>query len=222
MNKPRHRSSWIDVSVGLRGGMAHWPGNPPVKISPTMNMARGGHCNVSTLSLGSHSGTHVDAPLHFLKDGIGIDQMPLTATNGRARVIEVRNRAVIQPKELLGHHIRRGERILFKTSNSARCWNTKDFTTDAVYLSTEAGIYLAGRGIQTLGIDYLSVGGYHKNGREIHRILLSAGIWIIEGLDLSRVSSGRFELACLPLKIVAGDGAPARAMLRRIAVKPAS
>ncbi len=211
----RMLSGWVDVSVGLRDGMVHWPGNPQVKIERTQDMERGDHCNVSTLSMGSHTGTHIDAPVHFLKGGVGIDRMPFLATNGRARIIEIKNRSVIEPQELVPHRIRRGERILFKTVNSERCWKLKRFVKDFVYLSTEAGQFLVRRGIRTVGVDYLSVGGYRKNGKEIHRVLLEAGIWIIEGLDLSRVGPGRFNLACLPVKILNGDGAPARAMLQK-------
>lgn len=208
------KSRWIDVSVGLRSGMPHWPGNPPVKIERTQDMARGGHSSVSALSFGSHTGTHIDAPAHFLKGGAGADRVPFEATNGPARVIEIRGRETIESKELIRHRLRRGERVLFKTANSARCWKKKSFVKDFIYLSTEAGEYLARRGVRTVGVDYLSVGGFRKNGGEIHRVLLRAGITIIEGLDLSAVRPGRFDLACLALKISGGDGAPARAMLR--------
>jgi arylformamidase len=210
MLKPR----WIDVSVGLHTGMPHWPGNPPVKIARMQDMEHGGHSNVSALSMGSHTGTHVDAPVHFLKGGAGIDRMPFEATNGPARVVAIRSRELISSKELVPLRLRRGERVLFKTVNSARCWKKKSFVKDFVYLSTEAGEYLARRGVRTIGVDYLSVGGFHKNGGEIHRVLLEAGITIIEGLDLSAARPGRCELACLALKITGGDGAPARAMLR--------
>lgn len=209
-------SGWIDVSVGLRDGMAHWPSNPPVKIKRMLDMERGDHCNVSVLSMGSHTGTHVDAPIHFLRGGQGVDQAPFAATNGPARVLEIRSRSAISSKELLRHNIRRGERLLLKTSNSARCWKGARFVKDFVHLSTEAGLFLASRGIRTIGVDYLSVGGYRKNGTDIHHALLEGGIWIIEGLDLSRVGPGRYELACLPIKIIGGDGAPARAMLRKL------
>jgi len=195
--------------------MTHWPGNPPVRIERVQDMDRGAHSNVSLLSMGSHTGTHVDAPIHFLKSGKGVDAMPFEAANGPARVIEIRSPDVIGTAELLGRGIRRGERVLFKTRNSSRRRPYAAFTETFVYLSTEAGCELAARGVRTVGVDYLSVGGYHENGAEIHRVLLGAGIWIIEGLDLSGIAPGRYDLACLPLRIVNGDGAPARAMLRR-------
>lgn len=211
----RSSSRWIDVSVPLRHGMAHWPDNPPVRIERMLDLGRGDACTVSTLSMGSHTGTHVDAPIHFVRGGKGIDKMPAAAMIGPARVVEVRDRESIRPDELRPHRIRRGERILFKTANSTRCWRSDRFVENFVYLSTEAGHFLAARGARTVGIDYLSVGGYRKNGLEVHRVLLGAGIWLIEGLDLSKVRAGRYELLCLPLRIAGGDGAPARALLRR-------
>ena len=115
---------WIDISVPLKSGMVHWPDNPPVDIERVMDMNRGDICNVSKMSLGVHTGTHMDAPIHFLANGIGIDQMPLTAAMGRARVIEIGDPVSIKPGELVTHSIQRGERILFKTLNSPRCWQT--------------------------------------------------------------------------------------------------
>jgi arylformamidase len=207
---------WIDVSVPLHLGMVHWPDNPPVSIERMLDINRGDVCNVSKMSLGVHTGTHMDAPIHFLRDGIGIDQMPLTAAMGQARVIEIGDLVSIKPEELVGHAIRRGERILFKTRNSPGCWQTDDFVEDFVYIAHEAAQYLATIGVQTVGVDYLSVGGSHVDGPETHRALLEAGIWIIEGLNLSQVQPGIYELICLPLRIVGGDGAPSRALLRWI------
>ncbi|HLZ58761.1 MAG TPA: cyclase family protein [Ktedonosporobacter sp.] len=207
---------WIDVSVPLRTGMAHWPDNPPVSIERTQAIEHGNHANVSQISLGAHTGTHMDAPIHFLQDGKGIDTMPLSATIGRARVIEIHDPESIKPEELRPHQIQRGERILFKTENSARCWQINDFVKDFVYISQEAARYLAELRVQTVGVDYLSVGGFFKDGVETHQALLGAGIWIIEGLNLSDVAPGVVELICLPLKIVGGDGAPSRAILRPI------
>ncbi|MDE2038407.1 MAG: cyclase family protein [Elusimicrobia bacterium] len=210
------KTRWLDVSVALQDGMVHWPDNPPVKIHHVLDMRRGDHCNLSMLSMGAHTGTHMDAPIHFLRGGRGAESIPYEAGNGPARVLELPGRGAISASELERHKPRRGERLLLKTSNSARAWKTRRFLRDFRYLSTEAASLLARRGLRTLGVDYLSVGGYHRNGAEIHRVLLKAGIWIIEGLDLSLARSGRCLLACLPLKILGGDGAPARAFLRRL------
>jgi arylformamidase len=205
---------WIDVSVPLRTGMVHWPDNPPVSIERMLNIEHGDLANVSKLSMGAHTGTHMDAPLHFFRTGKGIDTMPLTATIGRARVIEIRDPESIKPEELGSYQLRRGERILFKTRNSARCWQTDDFVEDFVYISQEGARYLAVQEVQTVGVDYLSVGGFFKDGIETHHALLEAGIWIIEGLNLSNIAPGIVELVCLPLKIEGSDGAPSRAILR--------
>jgi len=208
-------NDWIDISVLLHTGMAHWPDNPPVRVERMLDMDRGDVCNVSTIAMGSHTGTHMDGPFHFLPEGKGLHEMPLYAAIGRARVIEIRDPESIKPDELRPHAIQQGERLLFKTLNSSRCWKTDTFVEDFVYISQEAARYLASVGVQTVGIDYLSVGGYTKDGVETHRALLEAGIWIIEGLDLSQVQPGTYELICLPLKVAESDGAPARAIIRK-------
>jgi len=205
---------WIDISVSLHSGMVHWPDNPPVKIERLKDMNRGAVCNVSVMSLGAHTGTHMDAPLHFFKNGKSLDKLPLEATIGPARVVEIKDREMVRPDELRAHNLRRGERILFKTRNSSRCWKTDAFIEDFVYISREAAQYLVDRGIRTIGVDYLSVGGFHRDGLETHRILLGAEVWIIEGINLSKVKPGNYELVCLPLKVLGSDGAPARALLR--------
>ena len=210
------KKSWIDISVPLKSGMVHWPDNPPVKIERMQDMDHGDSCTVSTLSFGSHTGTHMDAPAHFIKGTKGIDQMPLEATIGPARVIEIKDRESIKPEELKKHKIRAGERILFKTINSSRCWSGDTFIEDFVYISQAAARALAKAKIRTVGIDYISVGGFTCDGLETHQALLGGGIWIIEGLNLSKVKPGNYELLCLPLKLVQGDGAPARAVLRNI------
>jgi arylformamidase len=205
---------WIDISVPLRNGMPHWPDNPPLRIDRTMDLDCGDEATVSTLFIGSHTGTHMDAPLHFIKSGQAMHEMPLTATIGRAQIIEIHNPDAITLEELRRHAIRPGDRLLFKTKNSLRRWWEGDFIEDFVYLTTEAARWLVQQRVRTVGVDYLSVGGYEKNGPEVHHVLLEANIWIIEGLDLSGAEPGRYDLICLPLKIDQGDGAPARAVLR--------
>lgn len=209
-------NEWIDISVQLHTGMAHWPDNPPVQVGYMLHTGRGDICTVSTLSMGSHSGTHMDGPFHFLPEGQGLHEMPLDAAIGRARVIEIHDPESIKPDELRPYHIQQGERLLFKTLNSTRCWKTDAFVEDFVYISQEAARYLASLGVRTVGIDYLSVGGYAKDGFETHWALLEAGVWIIEGLDLSQVEPGVYELICLPIKIADSDGAPARAIIRKM------
>lgn len=208
-------TSWIDISVPIYTGMAHWPDNPPVRVDHMLHIERGDTATVSTLSMGSHTGTHMDGPYHFILEGQGLHEMPLDAAIGLARVIEIHDPKSIKPEELLAHDIQKGERLLFKTLNSSRSWQNEAFLEDFVFISQQAARYLASIGVQTVGIDYLSVGGFKEDGLETHLALLGAGIWVIEGLDLSQVESGMYELICLPIKIANSDGAPARAILRK-------
>ena len=203
-------SEWIDISVPLRNGMVTWPGDAKFERTSTLQMAQGDPCNLSQISTTAHIGTHMDAPRHFLADGAAMETMPIAATMGRARVIEIADPEVIRTSELEPHHLATGERILLKTKNSGYCWKTDQFQEKYVYIEPETARYLAQCGIQTVGVDYLSVGGFQSGGPETHRIMLGAGIWIIEGLDLEHVEPGEYELFCLPLRIIGSDGAPAR------------
>ncbi len=209
------KQKWIDISVPLRTGMVHWPGDADVSIERFKDLAHGDSSTVSAVNMTAHTGTHMDSPMHFFVDGKGIETMPFEATIGPARVIEIRDRDTIKAAELRGHRIRRGERVLFKTYGSAARWRNPEFDKKYVYISPEAAEYLAERGVRTVGIDYLSVGGYKKESAETHRALLGAGIWVIEGLNLDGVKPGRYDLICLPLRMADGEGAPARAVLRR-------
>jgi len=205
---------WIDVSVTIKPGMAHWPDNPAIRVDRMLDMEKGDVCNVSVLSFGSHTGTHMDAPLHFLRNGKSLDKMPLDATIGPARVIEIKDKEAVKVEEIANQRIKPGERILFKTRNSKNAWKSDDFDKDFIYISKEAAVFLAKAKVMTVGIDYLSVGGFFKDGKETHDALLSAGIWVIEGLNLAKIKPGKYELNCLPIKILNSDGAPARALLR--------
>ena len=207
-------AGWIDISVTVRHAMPHWPDNPPVVLERLMDIGRGDGCNVSHLAMGVHTGTHMDGPVHFLHQAAGLDEMPLTATMGRARVIEITDPEKITVAELRQHQLQPGERVLFRTENSIRCWQSDSFVEDFVYISEAAAEHLAESRVQTVGVDYLSVGGFFVDGGQIHRLLLDAGIWIIEGLDLSAVGAGTYEMICLPVKLHGSDGAPARAILR--------
>ena len=215
MNPPDLSTGWFDVSVTVRTGLPVWPGNPFVDLTPVQSFPQGDEVTISKLSLGAHTGTHMDAPLHFIRAGKTIDEVPLEIGLGRARVIEIENREVITPEELERHATQAGERLLFKTYNSARDLFAKDdFTEDYVYISTEAGAYLADKGVMLVGVDYVSVGGYQKNAPEVHRALLGGGVWIVEGLELSQISPGEYDLLCLPLKLRGLEASPVRALLR--------
>ena len=208
---------WLDVTVPLHSGLVHWPGDPPLHLERTRDLERGDDCTISTLTMSSHTGTHMDAPLHFVRAGKGLDEMPIETTIGPARVIAVADPESVKPAAIVNLGIRRGERILFKTRNSRRAWSSDPFNKDFVFIEPEAAQILAQRGVRLVGVDYLSVGGYQRNGEETHRILLSAGVWILEGLNLAQVVPGRYELICLPLRVAQSDGAPARAILRAAA-----
>jgi arylformamidase len=209
-------NEWIDISVPLRDGMVTWPGDAKFERTSTLEMAKGDPCNLSQISTTAHIGTHMDAPRHYLAGAAGMESMPIAASIGRARVIEIQDPEAIRTLELEPHHLARGERVLFKTRNSAQCWKTDHFQTKYIYIEPAAAQYLAQVGVQTVGVDYLSVGGFEHGGPETHRILLQSGVWIIEGLNLEHVEPGDYELVCLPLKIIGGDGAPARAVLRKL------
>ena len=217
MQQKTQQTGWIDISVPLYTGRVHWPGDPACEIEQVMSIDSGNPCNLTRISMCTHTGTHMDAPLHFIRDGKSIDTMPIEATVGRARVLEISDPQAVKVDELEPYFIQPGERILFKTSNSPRCWQSNSFVEDFVYISHEAAQYLAEKQIQTVGVDYLSVGGYRVDGPETHHALLSAGIWIIEGLNLAYVQAGSYELICLPLKMIGAEGAPARAILRPLA-----
>ena len=207
---------WIDVSVPLFDGMVAWDTDPRPKVTQKLSIDQGDICNLTVLDMSAHTGTHMDAPRHFLRDGKGMETLPLDAVMGPARVVEIHDPTAIRSAELAPLDLRAGERILFKTRNSRRCWQSNDFFKDFVYIANEAAQYMAARGVRTVGVDYLSIGGFSNDLVETHVTILSAGIWVIEGLNLSEVDPGDYELACLPLKLLGADGAPARAVLRKL------
>jgi arylformamidase len=208
---------WIDISRPVHPGMAVWPGDPATKFERVQDMAKGDACTVTRLCMCVHAATHLDAPSHFLPDGKDMTAMPLETGIGRARVIGIEDTKAVTAAELAGHGIRRGERLLFRTANSKRLAGPGPFAEDFVSIAEDAARYLAEKRVRLIGVDYLSVGGFHDDGAATHRILLEAGIWLLEGLDLSGLSPGPVELVCLPLRLVGTEGAPARAVARPLA-----
>jgi arylformamidase len=206
--------AWIDVSVPVRSGMVHWPADPEVTLERTSTIEAGDNANMTRLDMSAHTGTHMDAPLHFFDEDPGMEALPLDIVMGPARVIRIEGEEPIDRGQLEGLDIQSGERILFRTTNSDRPWWDRDFDPAYVHVSLEAAELLGEAGVALVGVDYLSVGGYESDGPETHRALLGAGVWIVEGLDLSEVEPGDYELICLPIKLVGSDGAPARVLLR--------
>jgi arylformamidase len=204
-----------DISVPLRGGGVVYPGNPAISITPQQAISQGAGANVSRLDLGSHSGTHVDAPKHFFDDGAGVDALPLDVLMGPARLIAFDDGVTsIGEAELRRHDLRGVTRLLMRTRNSA--WlasGATEFHPDYTYLAPDGAAHLVGLGIKLVGVDYLSVEQFHSGHHRTHRTLLSAGVVIVEGLVLAGPPPGDYELRCLPLRLVGLDGAPARAVL---------
>jgi arylformamidase len=207
--------SWIDVSVPLSSGMVHWPGDPEPSFERISEIAQGATANVTMCRMTAHTGTHMDAPCHFLDGQGGIDRFPLELASGTARVIEIPDASSIGGAQLESKNIQIGERVLFKTRNSSRRWDNQDFNTGFVAVDASGARFLADRRVPLVGVDYLSVGLFQGDGVETHQVLLTAGIWILEGLNLAAVSEGEYELICLPLRIAGCDGSPARAILRK-------
>jgi arylformamidase len=177
-------------------------------------MEDGAVCNLTHLSMSAHTGTHMDAPRHFIADGITMEQLPFEAVIGRCRVFELDCEDQITADDLKKIRLSSGQRVLFKTRNSTRSWSMNEFDQDFVSIRADAAQYLADLGVMTVGVDYLSIGGFNKDGVETHQIMLGAGIWVIEGLNLSDIKPGYYELICLPLKLEGADGAPCRVVLR--------
>ena len=205
--------TWIDVSVGLGPRLVTWPEDPAVAVTRAVNMADGHACTFSHLAMCAHSGTHVDAPLHYFEDGASVDQMPLEATVGPARVVDVGDADRIGEAEVMQLGLRPGARVLFRTRASRTAWAEAPFDEGFVAIDAAGARALVAAQVRAVGIDYLSVGAFAGDGTETHRVLLGAGIWVIGGLDLSKVEPGLYTLVCLPLKVLGAEGAPARAIL---------
>jgi len=205
----------VDVSMPLFEGMPSFPGDPSFRTEAFLRIERGDAYNLSALGFGSHTGTHVDPPSHFVPGGPGIDRIDLGALNGPCRVVEVPNeRRWIGPAEV-GSIPTGTERVLFRTSNSARWAERLEFFEDYVALTTDGGDALAGRGVRLVGIDALSIESDRSGRFPVHRALLRRGVLILEGLLLADAPPGEYLLECLPLRLREGDGGPARAVLTR-------
>ena len=190
----------IDISVPVRPGMVTYPGDPEGRLERVSSIAEGAIANISRLDFGVHTGTHVDAPLHFVDGAAGAEALPLDVLVGPCVVVDGLEPAAVPAG---------AERVLFKTPNSL-LWEREEFAEEFVKLDEEAARTLVGNGVRLVGIDYLSIGD-----EEAHHVLLEAGVVPVEGLDLRGVEPGEYRLVCAPLKLVGSDGAPARVLLLR-------
>ena len=205
----------IDISVPVYTGMVFYPGDSGAVVEPVRRISQGDPANLSELRLGSHTGTHVDAPHHFENNGTTVDRIPLDLLIGPARVVDLTSaESLISREDLVQSGASGTERLLLKTTNS-RLWAQPEFFRDYVSLADGATDFLLKEGVRLVGIDYISIERYKAESFHVHHALLGSGMVILEGIDLTEVEPGEYELACLPLKILDGDGAPARAVLMR-------
>jgi arylformamidase len=210
-------TGWYDISVPLKQGMTYLPIDPVApKIYRFNDVELGAKVTMTMLEIISHTGTHIDTPRHFIPGGSTVSDMPLDATVGPARVIEIKDPQKIKVQELKKHNIKRGERILCKTRNSPLAYESPKFVEDYVYLDADAAVYFAEKGIILFGLDCITIGDIKDEQSVVktHQALLSAGIYILEGCALGNVPPGEYELLCLPLLMYKGDAGPCRAILR--------
>jgi arylformamidase len=209
-----------DVTVPLHNGLPTWPGDPEIEIHDCQSLANGDGANVSLLHFGAHTATHVDAPAHFIEGAAKVETLPLDGLIGEAEVIAVPEDRLVIDEEFIGANFKSGAaRVLFKTRNSAFWSEPKlEFHTDFTYLDLNAATRLVHEGVKLVGIDYLSIEKFGQASPETHVALLSGGVIILEGVNLSDVPAGKYELICLPLRLRSnlGDGAPARVVLRTL------
>lgn len=204
-----------DISLTLSPTLPTWPGDPDLDLELFESMDKGAHVNVTRISTSVHVGTHVDAPHHFLNDGRTVEQLALEVLTGPCYVVQLPDGIDAITAEVLDRTEVSSEmkRVLFGTRNS-HLWarGESSFQTDFVAITEDGAEWLVAHGVQLVGVDYLSVAPY-GDSEPTHKVLLGAGVIVVEGLDLSRVVRGFYDLYCLPLKIAGSDGAPARAIL---------
>jgi len=205
----------FDISAPISTNLPVWPGDPPIQIVNEIRMIDGASSNVSRINFSVHTGTHIDAPLHFFENGISTDKINFEKLVGNVEVTQINGNETIITERILRELKQNSwpKRVIFKTSNSLISdWSQKPFQNDFCALSTDAAEYLVRQGVVLVGIDYLSIAPY-EDPDEVHKILLAAGVVVLEGLNLSEVTAGMYKLICLPLNITGVEGAPARAIL---------
>lgn len=209
------RVNVYDISVPVKNGGPVYPGNPPIRIEPYSELSKGKSSNLSSIAIGSHTGTHVDAQHHFFDGGKTVDELPLDVLIGPARLVAFPHDVMSVTAALLTPLDLRGvERLLIHTRNSSFV-NDPTFHPDFTFVAPDAAEHLVSLGVRLVGVDYYSVEQFRSGHHRTHRTLLQKGVVIVEGLDFSRVPAGDYTLYCLPLLLAGLDGAPARAVLTK-------
>ncbi|MDP4179901.1 MAG: cyclase family protein [Bacillota bacterium] len=202
----------IDVSRKIKIGMTVWPGDSGISIGRNSSIKEGDVCNVSFINMGLHSGTHIDAPMHYIDDSLDISRLDLSRYIGYASVFELDVKECITADHIRDLPLKENDIVFFKTRNS-EIPESEEFQKDFVYLDKTAAELLLEKGVKTIGVDYLSIDSFYSTGFHSHYLLLSNNIGVIEGLNLKEVSAGKYFFSCLPLNIEGVDGSPARAVL---------
>lgn len=211
---------WTDVTYPIFENMTGWPGQPPTTYDTLSCIHCGDTAKVTMLHFSAHSGSHMDAPNHFLAEGIDISRFPIEVGLGPVRIASINCEAEVRPEHLQAYEARTrplqaGERLLLRTPNSDRgLWLQDPFDRDYHGIGPEAAGYIRDKKLQLIGVDYLSVGPFHHGNPQTHRTLMSADIWIIEGVDLRKIEEGDYQMICLPLKLAGSDGSPIRVLLK--------
>ncbi len=203
-----------DITLTITPELPVWPGDPPVRLSQPAHLERGDLCTITRLDISAHTGTHLDAPAHFIPGGATVERLDLDALIGPALVVDARGQGDLTAEVLQGLAIPPGvQRLLLRTDNSA-LWQRGEapFAEDFVAIAPSGAAWLVERGVRLVGIDYLSVAPF-DDPAPTHQILLRAGVIAVEGLDLRAIEPGAYQLICLPIKIGGADGAPCRAVL---------
>ncbi len=202
----------IDVTLGMRNGMLCFPGDPPFEISPVTSIQKNDSYNLSGLKLCTHTGTHVDAPRHYFENGYSVDNIPLDCLIGHGIILEMRGKTQITAMDIENSEFNGHARVLFKTDNSLKM-KMRSFSEDFSCLTPEGARFLMDSGVAMVGVDYLSIESFSASEALVHKTILGSGAVIVEGLDLSEAPPGPCVIYCLPLKIIDGDGAPARVLI---------
>jgi arylformamidase len=206
---------FIDISMLLQHGMPAYPGDVPYRMENSLKIPNGDFCNLGSFEMSMHSGTHIDAPLHFIAAGNSVTEMALDSFCGDVKVVELDIHSQVGVADLSQNPVVKGDRILLKILANQALMDSAVFSPDFIGITSAAAEWLVEKGVMLVGINCSSVDNPRNGDYEAHRILLSAGVVILENIDLSAVEAGEYHLACFPLRLRGANGSPVRAVLMR-------